>query len=63
MPPEDKVPRLCGHLLRANTLWMAQLIDETGNPAARSFVDIGTNSPAGHARGIGCRGIEYARPA
>ncbi len=34
------------HLLRSNTLWMAQLIDETGNPAARTYVDIGTNSPA-----------------
>lgn len=34
------------HLLRMNTLWMAQLIDEAGNPSARSYVDIGTNSPA-----------------
>lgn len=33
-------------LLRSNALWMAQLIDEAGNPDARSYVDIGTNSPA-----------------
>ncbi len=33
------------HLLRTHTNWMGQLYDETGNPDARSFVDIGTNNP------------------
>ena len=34
------------HLTRVNAGWMDQMIDETGNSEARSFVDIGTNSPA-----------------
>jgi len=33
------------HLLRANANWMGQIVDETGNPAARGYGDIGTNSP------------------
>ena len=34
------------HLTRVNAGWMEQMIDETGNPKARTFVDIGSNSPA-----------------
>ena len=34
------------HLTRLNAGWMSQLIDEAGNPGARTYVDIGTNSPA-----------------
>lgn len=34
------------HLTRLNALWMSQLIDEAGNPDARTYVDIGTNSLA-----------------
>jgi hypothetical protein len=33
-------------LLRSHTAWMGQLIDETGNPNARSYVDIGTSNAA-----------------
>jgi hypothetical protein len=34
------------HLLRSHANWMGRLYDEHGNAAARSYVDIGTNSPA-----------------
>lgn len=34
------------HLLRSHANWMGRLYDEHGNPDARSYVDIGTNSPA-----------------
>jgi len=34
------------HLLRSHANWMGRLYDEHGNAAAKSYVDIGTNSPA-----------------
>ena len=34
------------HLTRVNAGWMEQMIDETGNSEARTFVDIGSNSTA-----------------
>lgn len=34
------------HLLRSHTNWMGQIFDETGNAAAKSYVDIGTYNPA-----------------
>lgn len=33
------------HLIRSLTNWMGRIIDEKGNPSARSFADFGTNSP------------------
>ena len=34
------------HVLHSHSLWMGQLYEETGNPAARRYGDIGTNYPA-----------------
>lgn len=34
------------HLLRSHTNWMGRLYDEYGNRDTRTYVDIGTNSPA-----------------
>lgn len=33
------------HLTRAHVNWLARTVDEQGNPAARAYIDVGTNSP------------------
>lgn len=33
------------HLTRAHVNWLARIVDEQGNPDARTYIDVGTNSP------------------
>lgn len=33
------------HLTRALSNWLGRIVDEQGNPEARTFIDVGTNSP------------------